>query len=282
MARIDGAPPPDKAFVPVSIQRYIQLVNSSRPTRRTFLQAALALSATLGARRSWALGDREKFAIAAIAYDGGNWQPRPTGLRRLLWEIDKRTSIDARLEPVEVRLTDPELHRWPLLYLAGDRAFTPFTDDEVARLRLHLQSGGMLIIDGAEGHPGGGFDQTIRQLSVRLFPKEPIEKLSEDHVIYKSFYLLHSAAGRVLAVPFLETILHDGRAAVVYCQNDLGGAYARDNFGQWEHEVFPGGDAQREQAFRLGVNLVMYATCLDYKTDQVHVPFILRRRRWQP
>jgi len=25
----------------------------------------------------------------------------------------------------------------------------------------------------------------------------------------------------------------------------------------------------------------MYATCLDYKTDQVHVPFILRRRRWQ-
>jgi hypothetical protein len=28
--------------------------------------------------------------------------------------------------------------------------------------------------------------------------------------------------------------------------------------------------------------LAMYATCLDYKTDQVHVPFILRRRRWQP
>ena len=43
----------------------------------------------------------------------------------------------------------------------------------------------------------------------------------------------------------------------------------------------PGGEAQREMAFRLGINLAMYALCLDYKTDQVHVPFILRRRQWQ-
>jgi hypothetical protein len=32
----------------------------------------------------------------------------------------------------------------------------------------------------------------------------------------------------------------------------------------------------------MGLNLVMYALCLDYKTDQVHVPFIMRRRRWRP
>ena len=74
---------------------------------------------------------------------------------------------------------------------------------------------------------------------------------------------------------------HDGRLVIVYSQNDLAGAWARDNFGQWEHEVYPGGDGQREMAFRLGINLAMYALCLDYKTDQVHVPFILRRRVWQ-
>jgi hypothetical protein len=32
----------------------------------------------------------------------------------------------------------------------------------------------------------------------------------------------------------------------------------------------------------MGVNLVMYALCLDYKADQVHVPFIMKRRRWKP
>jgi hypothetical protein len=26
----------------------------------------------------------------------------------------------------------------------------------------------------------------------------------------------------------------------------------------------------------------MYALCLDYKADQVHVPFIMKRRRWKP
>ena len=30
---------------------------------------------------------------------------------------------------------------------------------------------------------------------------------------------------------------------------------------------------------RLGVNIAMYALCLDYKEDQVHIPFIMKRRR---
>ena len=41
----------------------------------------------------------------------------------------------------------------------------------------------------------------------------------------------------------------------------------------------PGGERQREMAFRLGINLMMYAMCLDYKEDQVHIPFILKKRR---
>src|SRR5207244_449082 len=120
-------------------------------------------------------------------------------LRRILWEIDKRTSIDVKLDPVEVRLAGPELFRSPFLYLAGDRAFPPFGDEEVARLRRHLQAGGFLLVDSAEGHPGAGFDQSVRALATRLFPKEPLAPIPDDHVIYKSFYLLHTPAGRVLA-----------------------------------------------------------------------------------
>jgi hypothetical protein len=43
--------------------------------------------------------------------------------------------------------------------------------------------------------------------------------------------------------------------------------------------VIPGGDVQREMAFRFAVNVVMYALCLDYKTEQAHIDFILRTRR---
>ncbi len=228
-----------------------------------------------------AMGERDKLALAQIEY-AGNWNPRPSATRRLAWEIEKRTSIEVVLESTVVRLSDEAaLRRNPFLYLAGDGALPVFDDADVARLRRHLQAGGFLVIDGAVAQPGGAFDQSVRALVARLFPTEPLKKIAPEHVIYKSFYLLKTPVGRVAAVPYLEGVIHDGRMAIVYSQNDMGGAWARDNFGQWEHEVLPGGEAQREMAFRLGINLAMYALCGDYKTDQVHVPFILRRRQWR-
>jgi len=228
-----------------------------------------------------ALGDREKLGFAQIGYSG-NWNPRPSALKRLAWEIEKRTSIETSGEPAEVKLSDDAaLRRHPLLFLGGDGPLPNWDEGDVSRLRHHLSTGGLLVIDGAEAHPGGAFDQSVRALVKRLFPRTPLSRISPEHVLYKSFYLLRTPVGRVAAVPYLEGIERDGRLVIVYSQNDLGGAWARDNFGQWEHEVVPGGMMQREMAFRLGVNLAMYALCLDYKTDQVHVPFILRRRQWQ-
>jgi hypothetical protein len=101
-------------------------------------------------------------------------------------------------------------------------------------------------------------------------------------VLWKSFYILRQPAGRILAAPYVEAVERDRRLAVVYSQNDLCGAMARDGFGRWEHEVIPGGEAQREQAFRFAVNIVMYAFCLDYKNEQAHIEYILRTRRARP
>jgi hypothetical protein len=39
----------------------------------------------------------------------------------------------------------------------------------------------------------------------------------------------------------------------------------------------PGGEVQREMAFRAGVNIVMYALTGNYKADQVHLPALLER-----
>lgn len=246
-------------------------------------------------RRGMGFGDGERFQFGQLIYGGGNPTPRPNAVKRLMWEIEKRTAIEASLEAAPVRLGgDPrelsrELARHPVLYLAGDRAFAMPSDEDLLRLRRHLALGGMLLIDSAEGRAGGGFDQSVRALCARLFSGAPglsragqgLTRLPDDHVLYRSFYLLRTPVGRVIAQPFLEAVQHEGRALVIYSQNDLGGAWSRDSYGQWEYDVVPGGEAQREQAFRLGVNLAMYALCLDYKTDQVHVPFIMRRRPWQ-
>lgn len=235
-------------------------------------------------REAHAFAGRDRLTLAQVQYaapDQGSL-PRPDALRRLAWELEKRTAIAVAQEAPMVRLSDvAELHRHPLLYWAGDRAFALPGDEDLNRLRRHLTMGGMLLLDSAEGRAGGAFDQSVRLLLARLFPHSPLTRLSDEHVLFRSFYLLRVPAGRVLALPYLESVIVGGRAAVVYAQNDLGGAWARDRFGQWQYEVVPGGESQREHAFRLGVNLAMYALCLDYKADQVHVPFIMRRRMWQ-
>jgi hypothetical protein len=253
-------------------------------TRRVVLTSAALSSAAAGAawlggpRRAQAIGDRAKLRFARLHLpDLPN--PRPTALRRLAWEIERRTSLVTVAEPTELRATDPELFRHPFLLLSGDRGFAPPTDAEVIRLRRFLTYGGFLLIDSAEGRASGRFDESVRKLLARTLPGDLPKPVADDHVMWKSFYVLREPSGRILAAPYIEAVQRDRRLSVVYTQNDLTGALARDGFGRWEHEVIPGGEAQREKAFRFAVNVVMYAFCLDYKTEQAHIEFILKTRR---
>jgi hypothetical protein len=209
---------------------------------------------------------------------GGDWNPRPSALRRLGWELARRTSIEPGNDAVPVRLDRSGLHRYPMLYLSGAGALPPLSDAERAALRRHLQYGGFLLVDAADGSDGGGFDASVRRELAKVLPSAPLQAVARDHVLYKSFYLLDRQGGRVLVKPWLEAQVLEGRLAVVYSQNDLGGAWARTELGDWEYPCTPGGEPQRETAVRLGVNLAMYALCTDYKDDAVHLPFIMRRR----
>lgn len=255
------------------------------PTRRTCLRSlaggAAASAATLAAAAADAIGDRSLLRFGRLALPGLP-DPRPSALRRLAWELVRRTSLVTSSDADEVRLSDPALYRHPFLVLSGDRGFALPGDADLARLRRHLTYGGFLLVDSAEGRAGGAFDESVRKLLAQLLPGELPARIPDEHVLWKSFYVLSGAPGRILAAPYVEGVERDRRLAIVYTQNDLHGALARDGFGRWEHEVVPGGDQQREEAFRFAVNLVMYALCLDYKTEQAHIEYILRTRRFTP
>lgn len=253
-------------------------------SRRRFLGAATAAWACAITRRpARAIGPGSQFRISQLAIEGTNWNPRPTALRRLCWEVEKRTAIDAARDPVVVKLNDSALFHRPFLYLAGDGDMPLPNAAGIDALRRFLTLGGFMVIDSAQGAASGAFDHAVRQLMEAVFPPpaKGLTLVPPDHVIYKSFYLLDRPVGRIAVSPTLEGVMQDGRMLVAYAQNDLGGAWARDNFGNYLFQCEPGGERQRELAFRLGINLVMYALCLDYKADQVHVPFIMRRRRWR-
>ncbi|MFK7991878.1 MAG: DUF4159 domain-containing protein [Sandaracinaceae bacterium] len=245
---------------------------------RTAVTLAVALVAAASAPRAvHAIGESSLFEVRTVDYDGGDARPRPTAPYRLGWEVRKRTSIDVPAQHGSARLDDPAIFDNPFLYWTGSRSFAELSEEEIAGLRRFVRFGGFVLIDDAAPEHDG-FDRSIRRELARAFPDRPLRPLENTHTLFRSFYLLRRPEGRVRGPDQLEAIDLGDRVAVVYSRHDLGGAWARDNLGSWQHPVSPGGDEQRERAIRLGVNLVMYALCLDYKDDQVHAPFIMRRR----
>lgn len=246
-------------------------------TRRSLLKGAAALAFSAPGQ-VFAFGDNARF-VPAIAQHSGAWDARNSGLRRLSWEVQKRTSVETVLDARPMPLDSPKLFENPLLYFGGDAAFDPLTAAQVENLRRFLTFGGMVLADANDTSEGSGFDASFRREIARVLPSSPITDVPMEHVIFKSFYLLDAAPGRVLNHPQLQAAFVGKRAAVVYSQNDLAGAWNRDEGGSYEFECTPGGEPQRELAYRLGVNLVMYALCLDYKDDAVHMKQILKKRQ---
>lgn len=254
-----------------------------RPRSPRILALTLALASAIAAvwpARSSAIGEATQIEFAALSLPGVD-DVRPLARGRLAWAMRMRTSLEVRLEPRRIAVQDAALFDTPFTYLAGNRSF-PMPDAGVVRnLRRYLELGGFLLIDDAsEGDPG--FDTSVRALIRRVLPDRAMRVVSSTHTIYHSFYLVDRPVGRVEGPAQVEGVEIDGRLAVVYSRHDLGGAWSRDALGSYTFEVVPGGEEQRERAFRFGVNLAMYALCLDYKDDQVHVPFIMRRRPGQP
>lgn len=215
------------------------------------------------------------FHFAQLEYDGGNWNPRPHAARHLLAETQNRTSIVTAPDAEPVSWQDAALHDLPFLYWSGEGSFNAFSESERATMKRYLKAGGFIFVDAVDEAFELAAKQALKQASFD-FVFKPIP---DDHVLYKSFYIIQSHGGRVLRKPALEGIFLDGRLAVVLSPNDHGAAWLRDDFGRYPYEVIPGGETQREMALRLGVNVLMYVLCLDYKDDQVHIPFILKRRR---
>lgn len=71
--------------------------------------------------KSFAMGEAAKFTFAQLEYSGGNWNPRPNAGKRLMWELIKRTSVEARIDTVILRADDITIFEYPFLYMSGDQ-----------------------------------------------------------------------------------------------------------------------------------------------------------------
>ncbi|MGD0674297.1 MAG: DUF4159 domain-containing protein [Polyangiaceae bacterium] len=256
-----------------------------RPTNALVpIVVAVALASFLGSvveRGAAAFGDIGAFDPRILLTGAQTDAAHASAPARWAWELVQRTSAPARLHPSVVHADDAAIVDDPFLYWSADGEVAPLTSAEMTGLRRFFALGGVLLVDdpnpGEHGEPSA-FGRSARREIARVLPDSAPVAVGTDHVVFRTFYFLRRAEGRIAGPPSLDAIVRAGQVQVLFAENDLGGALARSSTGVWEQQVVPGGDLQRERAIRLAVNIAMYVLCSNYKDDQVHAPYLMRRR----
>jgi hypothetical protein len=245
------------AFAPDSIAQ-TRGTDSGDPAIRATKETVLAYVLT---------GDGETDRVSQAAL---------VGLGRILAE---RTSVEPA-QPQGVNPDTDELAFYPVIYWPVTAAQSPPSREGVNRLQADLRNGGMIIFDirnqGSAMEDAGHLRRLVQGLNIPA-----LNRIPDDHVLTRSYYLLPRFPGRFASNPVwvarADQAAKDGVSPVIIGSNDWGAAWAVDERGRGMFPVTPGGEVQREYAYRAGVNMVMYALSGNYKADQVHIPTILRR-----
>jgi hypothetical protein len=191
-----------------------------------------------------------------------------SGLRALSEILTARTSVEPG-PPIGVDLARDNLAAYPFLYWPATSAPQRVSDAALANVDRYLAIGGLLLVDTRDAGNSQGRPAATMLAGIDV---PPLELVTTDHVLARSFYLMRSFPGRsqstqLWAESASAASSRDGVAAIFIGNGDWASAWAGN----------VGSDRQRELALRFGVNLVMVALTGNYKADQVHVPALLER-----
>lgn len=216
-----------------------------------------------------------------------------SGLGRVLIS---RTSIEPA-EPIAIDIERDVIVFFPIIYWPVLPNAEAPDDALLAKLSDYMKNGGTIFFDTrddndpvaqATGSPSPA-TLALRGILDRL-DVPALEPVPEGHVLTRAFYLMNTFPGRWAGgqlwvearttgedVNAIEAAASDGVSSIIIGSNDYAAAWAVDEAGNPQYPVSPGGEGQREYAWRTGVNIMMYALTGNYKADQVHVPALLER-----
>jgi len=256
------------------------------------LLRALAMAALLLGSAPARAADADAFAQEAglatrLAYvrtgDAATDAKSRAGLAALSRLVTARSTA-LLAEPMGIDIESDPVLFFPLLYWPVTTTEAPPSVAAAEKLSSYLRHGGLIVFDAADPlMPPPERTARLAELT-RGLALPPLAPLGPDHVLTRAFYLLKDLPGRaadagVWVEESAAAAANDGVSPVVVGAADWAGAWATDGQGRPMFAVVPGGERQREMAYRVGINLVMYALTGNYKSDQVHLPAILERLR---
>jgi hypothetical protein len=219
----------------------------------------------LDARKVVALGasdpaNRWVLQIGKLKH-GGDWNVAPLAVQNLMASLRDNLKMNVAAEQRELTPLDENLIRFPFLYMHGRSQFS-FTDEQIARLREHLERGGTLLADACCGREP--FDTAFRAFAAKLLPDAKLQAIpTTDELFVASqggdplgFDLKRVQFTKAMAVaegePALEGMQLDGRWAVIYSKYDIGCALER-------HQGSDCRGYTHESAVKIATNVILYA-----------------------
>jgi hypothetical protein len=189
--------------------------------------------------------------IAKLKYNGGgDWYANKTALPNLIKFCNTELGTSLVEEEDVVEVGSPALFDYPYIYMTG-HGNVVFTTDEAANLRKYLIGGGFLHIDD-----NYGLDKFIRLELKKVFPELELIEIPFTHQVYHQKFdfsnglpKIHEHDGKP-AQGF--GLFYEGRLIVFY-------SYECDLGNGWEDQrIYNDPEAKRQEALRMGANLISY------------------------
>lgn len=190
--------------------------------------------------------------IARLHYSGGgDWYWGGSAIPNFLRFVKSNTDFPVDTLERQVTIADPDLFKYPFLFATG-HGVIKFSAEEKERLRTYLLGGGFLFVNDSYG-----MDKGFREEMASLFPERQVIELPFDHPIYHSFYDFPNGPPKIHEhdnqAPRGYAIAIEGRVVIYFLvESDIGDG--------WEDpQVHNDPPEKREEAFRMGLNLLTYA-----------------------
>ncbi len=189
--------------------------------------------------------------IARVKYRGGDWYNDPSIIPNLVREINNWTTINCDANQYVVTLQDPDLFSYPFVFLTG-HGDIQLSDVEVENLRDYLLRGGFLYADDDYG-----MDEAFRREMKKVFPGLEFVELPFSHPIYHCFYNFNNGPPKIHEhdnkPPKGYGLFYKERLVVYYTfESNISDGWADPDVHKDPEEI-------REKAFRMGINIVVYA-----------------------
>jgi len=218
---------------------------------KTFFLLSLILVFFVSGSRSYAQ-DNGEFKIARIQYNGGgDWYNDPSALPNLIRFTKNQVKFPVSESFDDVHIGSRDLFNYPFAFMTGHGTIKTNRSD-IENLRSWLDNGGFLYIDDDYG-----LDPYVRQLVNELYPDSEFREIPFDHPIYNQLFKIEDGLPKIHEhdgkPPQGFGLFREGRMVIFYTyESNLSDAWTNP-------EVHNPPPALREQALRMGANIIIYA-----------------------